>query len=124
MVNYKFAGPGPLLDEWVRYLVKCFWTGIVTGLESAGSKQGIRRSSDRCAAGQHYTPDHPNSVVEKENPYRANQSLEPTGLDVEDAIPYLRRRKKGLGHGWRCTEVRGSVLRQWQIIALPSGPAA
>lgn len=90
-------------------LVKRFWTGIVTGLESAGSKQQIQRSSDQYAAGQHYTPDRPDFVMEKESILSysaANQSPEPTGLDVEDAASFLRR-KKELGYGWRCTEVRG-----------------
>lgn len=90
-------------------LVKRFWTGIVTGLESAGSKQQIQRSSDQYAAGQHYTPDRPDFVMEKESILSysaANQSPEPTGLDVEDAVSFLRR-KKELGYGWRCAEVRG-----------------
>lgn len=76
---------------------------IITGLGSVGSKQNIGRSSDCCETRQHYTPDHPDYVMEKENPYQAARQLInrlslPGWTQKIESLTYMKRKRKQLGH--------------------------
>lgn len=103
MVNPGICKCKAPVDEWVRHLP----AGTILGEDyhwPCECKQEVHRSSDRSATRQHYTPDHLDFVMEKENPYQATRQLtnhpSPPGWARKIvSLTYMRRKKKQLGHG-------------------------